>query len=39
MKGVGCEVFDSLVVEVAGRLGCLFCCGRRGSRSWGSKGG
>lgn len=35
MKGVGCEVFDSLVVEAAGCFGCLFGSGRRGSRRWG----
>lgn len=39
MKGVGCKVFDSLVVEVARCFDCLFDSGRRGSRRWGGNGG
>lgn len=39
MKGVGCEIFDSLVIEVAGRFGCLFSGERRGSRRRRGNGG
>lgn len=39
MKGIGCEVFDSLVVDVAGCFRCLFGSVRVDwRRRWGNGG-
>lgn len=39
MKGIGSEVFDSLVVDVAGCFRCLFGSVRPDSGRWRGNGG